>query len=41
MDASINDNNQYVYEEFIEPARQVRVSDASLWEVRLGLRYDF
>lgn len=41
VDASINDSNQYVFEEFIAPARQVRVSDASLWEIRLGLKYEF
>ncbi|WP_088330569.1 TonB-dependent receptor [Lacimicrobium sp. SS2-24] len=38
---TINDNNQYVYETFYEPARQTRVADASLWEVRLGVKYTF
>ena len=41
VDASINDQNQYVFEEFIDPARQTRVTDASLWEVRLGVKYTF
>ncbi|REL37372.1 TonB-dependent receptor [Thalassotalea euphylliae] len=39
--ASINDNGQYVYEEFIQPQGQTRVADASLWEVRVGVKYDF
>ena len=33
--------DQYVFEEFLTPAGQTRVVDASLWEVRLGLRYSF
>ncbi len=33
--------NQYVYEEFFSPAPQARVSDASLYEIRFGIRYDF
>jgi len=41
VDASINDQGQYVFEEFIKPAGQTRVADASLWEVRMGVRYDF
>lgn len=39
--ASINENGQYVYEEFIQPTGQTRVADASLWELRMGIRYDF
>jgi len=39
--ASINDNGQYVYEDFIKPSGQTRVADASLWEMRVGIRYDF
>lgn len=41
VDASINDQGQFVYEEFFEPAGQGRVTDASLWEVRLGVKYRF
>ena len=41
VDASINDNGQYVFEEFIQPQGQTRVADASLWEIRVGVRYDF
>lgn len=39
--ASINENNQYVFEDFITPALQTRVADASLWEIRVGVRYSF
>lgn len=39
--AAINPNNQYVYNEFFSPAPQARVADASLWEIRFGLTYDF
>jgi len=31
----------YVYEQFFTPAPQPRVADASLWEVRFGVRYEF
>ncbi|GAB3019096.1 TonB-dependent receptor [Bowmanella dokdonensis] len=41
VDASINDNGQYVFEEFITPALQTRVADASLWEIRVGVKYSF
>ncbi len=40
-DAGINAQGQYVYEQFFTPAPQSRVSDASLWEVRFGVSYDF
>jgi outer membrane receptor for ferrienterochelin and colicin len=36
-----DDGTQYVYEEFIEPSGQGRVSDPSLWEIRIGLTYRF
>ena len=41
VNASINANNQYVFNEFLEPPGQARVGDASLWEARIGLRYEF
>lgn len=41
VDAYINDDNKYVYEEFIQPAGQTRVADASIWELRVGVKYDF
>jgi hypothetical protein len=31
----------YVYETFFSPAPQGRVADASLWEIRFGVSYDF
>ena len=34
-------NNQYIYEAFRTPAPQGRVADASLWEIRFGVSYDF
>ncbi len=34
-------NNQYVYNSFRTPAPQGRVADASLWEIRVGVKYDF
>ena len=40
MDIS-EDGSQYMYEEFIEPSGQGRVSDPSLWEIRIGLTYRF
>lgn len=41
VEASINDNGQYVFEEFLDPTGQTRVSDSSLWEMRFGLKYTF
>lgn len=38
---SINAQNQYVYSFFQSPAPQGRVADASLWELRFGVSYDF
>jgi outer membrane receptor for ferrienterochelin and colicin len=35
------DGQQYIYEEFIEPSGQGRVSDPSLWEIRIGITYRF
>jgi hypothetical protein len=36
-----DDGTQYIYEEFIEPSGQGRVSQPSLWEIRIGLTYRF
>jgi hypothetical protein len=36
-----DDGSAYIFEEFIEPAGQGRVSDPSLWEIRVGLTYRF
>jgi hypothetical protein len=35
------DGRYYIYEEFIDPAGQGRVTDPSLWEIRVGLTYRF
>ncbi len=35
------DGTQYIYEEFIEPSGQGRITQASLWEIRIGLTYRF
>jgi hypothetical protein len=36
-----DDRTAYVFEEFIEPSGQGRISDPSLWEIRVGLTYRF
>ena len=36
-----DDHSQYIFEEFVEPSGQGRVTDPSLWEVRVGLTYRF
>jgi hypothetical protein len=36
-----DDGTQYIYEEFVEPSGQGRVSNPSLWEIRIGLTYRF
>ena len=41
VDASINAEGKYVYNEFLQPAGQTRVTDASLWTMRLGVKYKF
>ncbi|WDE01340.1 TonB-dependent receptor [Thalassomonas actiniarum] len=41
VNASINDDNTYTYNEFLAPPSQSRDRDASLWEIRLGVKYDF
>lgn len=37
----INDEGQYVYERFFNPAGTTTVADASLWEIRMGIKYKF
>ncbi|WP_444893811.1 carboxypeptidase regulatory-like domain-containing protein [Microbulbifer sp. TRSA001] len=39
--ASIDNQGRYVFEEFLDPAGQTRVTDASLWSARMGIRYEF
>jgi outer membrane receptor for ferrienterochelin and colicin len=36
-----DDGTQYVFEEYIEGSGQGRITDPSLWEVRIGLTYRF
>ena len=40
MDISA-DGSAYIFEEFLEPGGQGRISDPSLWEVKIGLTYRF
>ncbi len=40
VDASLNANNQYVFERFNSP-NQSRVGSASLWSMRFGVNYNF
>ena len=40
VDVSINEDGQYVYENFGEDPSNI-VTDASLWELRFGARYSF
>ena len=38
--SSINDAGQYSYDKFNNPSSS-RVTELSLWEMRLGVKYDF
>lgn len=40
-DAGIDSEGRYLFDSFNEPADAPRVTDASLWEIRFGVRYDF
>ncbi|HBY86229.1 MAG TPA: TonB-dependent receptor [Colwellia sp.] len=39
--ATVTDDNQYSYNEFNNPSASSRVTDPSLWEMRIGIKYDF
>ena len=41
VDASTNSDGQFVFEEFNNPNRFSRDGNASLWSIRIGIRYDF
>ncbi|UHQ55741.1 TonB-dependent receptor [Microbulbifer sp. YPW16] len=41
VSAGVDEQGRYVFEEFLDPAGQTRVADASLWRARLGIRYQF
>ena len=40
-DDGINDSGQYVFKTFLTPDPQSRAADASLWEIRFGVKYNF
>ncbi len=35
------ENDKYLYQSFVNPGGQSRATDASLWEMRVGLKYSF
>ncbi|WP_441002479.1 TonB-dependent receptor [Pseudocolwellia agarivorans] len=39
--ADITDSGQYSYNEFTSPSVSSRQTDASLWEIRVGVKYEF
>lgn len=41
VSASVDDQGRYVFEEFLDPAGQTRVSEPSFWHARLGISYQF
>jgi len=41
VEASITDSGQYSYNSFTSPSSSSRQTDASLWEIRVGVKYDF
>ncbi|MEE4218824.1 MAG: TonB-dependent receptor, partial [Xanthomonadales bacterium] len=42
VDMEVSDDGKYyIYEDFIQPSGQGRVTDPSLWEIRVGLTYRF
>ena len=41
VDNGMDDQGRYVYNEFLDPAGPTRVGRSSLWELRLGVRYEF
>ncbi|MBU2924357.1 TonB-dependent receptor [Colwellia sp. 4_MG-2023] len=41
VEASITDDGQYSYNKFTSPSYKSRQTDASLWEIRIGVSYDF
>ncbi len=41
VDANIDGEGRYVFNRFLDPAKQSRVTEASLWEIRFGVRYSF
>jgi hypothetical protein len=41
VEAEILDNGQYSYNSFTNPSTSSRQTDPSLWEIRVGLKYNF
>jgi hypothetical protein len=42
IDAEISDDGtQYIFEDFLDPPGQGRITDPSLWEILIGIRYTF
>ncbi|RUO75773.1 TonB-dependent receptor [Idiomarina seosinensis] len=41
VEATVDAQGRYVFSEFFEPAGQSRVTNASLWEARIGFEYKF
>jgi hypothetical protein len=41
VEASITDSNQYSFNSFTSPSTSTRQNNASLWQIRVGVKYDF
>lgn len=41
VESSITEDGKYSYDSYTNPTPQSRTTDASLWEIRLGVKYDF
>ncbi|WP_299585790.1 TonB-dependent receptor [uncultured Microbulbifer sp.] len=41
VDANIDEQGRFVFNEFNDPAGQTRFTAASLWSARMGIRYEF
>ena len=41
VEATVDDQGRYVFNEFFQPGGQGRVTNASLWEARIGIEYKF
>jgi outer membrane receptor for ferrienterochelin and colicin len=41
IEVGLNSDNQYVYNRFLTPAQQSPNRNASLWEIRIGVKYSF
>ena len=41
IDGAVREDGRYQFNEFVRPTEQFRVTNSSLWAVRVGLRYEF